>query len=357
MVDDDGPSPGRRLNAKIIAERIGVSRSTVSRAFDPGSRISPQKRRQILRLANELGYRPTTAGRLAMRENPSLIAIVVRDITNPVRATIMTRLIRELERRRILPLVFQVPDAAAARTKAEAILGYLPKVLVTAGFMPPSSLITLCSQRGIPVLVVNRGRVQGLAASYVTSDHFNGGLIAGQELLRLGAQRIGLVLGYGATAGEERVRGFLTALDNAGAAVSAAFEGDHSYNSGVQAAHAMLANANAKAPDAVFCSNDMMALGFLDTARDVFGNRVPEDIQIIGYDDIEMANWGAYRLTTVAQDMEAVILASVRGISIILEHPERAINRVVPVRLVSRQTTRTASPEPPTALRNVPDAP
>ena len=355
MVDDDSPSPGRRLNAKAIADRIGVSRSTVSRAFDPGSRISPQKRRQILRLANELGYRPTTAGRLAMRESPSLIAIVVRDITNPVRATLMTRLIRDLERRRILPLVFQVPDATAARTKAEAILGYLPKVLVTAGFMPPSSLITLCSQRGIPVLVVNRGRVQGLAASYVTSDHFNGGLIAGQELLRLGAQRIGLVLGYGATAGEERVRGFLAALDNAGAAVSAAFEGDHSYNSGVQAAYAMLANA--KTPDAVFCSNDMMALGFLDTARDVFGNRVPEDIQIIGYDDIEMANWGAYRLTTVAQDMEAVIRASVRGISIILEHPERAINRVVPVRLVSRRTTRTSPPRSPTALRTVPDAP
>lgn len=351
MNDGDKPSPGRRLNAQDIAERIGVSRSTVSRAFDPGSRISPQKRRQILRLANEVGYRPTTAGRLAMKENPSLVAVVVRDITNPIRAAIVTRLIRELQRRRILPLIFQVPDATAARAKVEAILGYLPKVLVTAGFMPPSSLITLCSERGIPVLVINRGRVRGLAASYVTSDHFTGGQIAGQELLRLGAQRIGVVLGHGATnAGEERVRGFLTALEDAGVTASGAFEGDHSYDSGVKAGHAMLATA--KPPDAVFCSNDMMALGFLDTARGDFARRVPEDIQIIGYDDIEMANWGAYRLTTVAQDMEAVILASVQGITTLLEAPERAITKVVPVRLLSRQTTRPTPPKPEDALQD-----
>lgn len=101
-----------KVTALDIAKRLSVSRSTVSRAFDPASRISPDLRRRILKLAHELGYRPTSAARLIMREYPHVIAVVVRDVTNPVRAAIMTRLIRELERNGYLPLVFQVPNAA-----------------------------------------------------------------------------------------------------------------------------------------------------------------------------------------------------------------------------------------------------
>lgn len=342
-MDDTGrAAPKGRMTAQAIADRTGVSRSTVSRAFDPGSRISARVRRRILKIANEIGYRPTTAGRLAMKQNPSLVAVVVRDVTNPIRATIMTRLIRELEINRVLPLVFQVPNAAAANARTESFLSHLPKVVVTSGFMPPPSMIILCSQRGIPVLVINRGRIHGLAASFVSSDHLTGGRIAADELVRLGCKRIGFVSGQSVNdpdASEERIRGFLSALDAVGRRAMATFEGDHSYESGACAAQEMFALENP--PDGVFCGNDMMALGFMDTARHMFEKNPACDYQLIGYDDIEMANWGAYRLTTVAQDMGAVINVSTQAIGILIEHPEKAINEVVPVKLVARRTTHS----------------
>jgi DNA-binding LacI/PurR family transcriptional regulator len=329
-----------RITAENVAEMVGVSRSTVSRAFDPNSRISAKVRRDILRIANEVGYRPTTAGRLAMKVNPNIVTLVVRDITNPIRASLTTRLIRELERDGLLPLIFQVPNANAASSRAEYILGNLPKVVVVSGFKPPASMITLCTQRGVPILVLNRGRVKGLATNQVSSDHFTGGKIVAQELVARGCRRIGFVSGHSVNdpdASEERIHGFLTALEDLGMSATAAFEGDHSYQSGANAAKEMFTLQFP--PDGVFCGNDMMALGFLDAARDVFGKSAPDDFQLIGYDNIEMASWGAYQISTVAQDMDAVMATASYGIKTLISQPNRTINTLVPVKFLSRRTT------------------
>lgn len=330
-----------KVTALDIAERLSVSRSTVSRAFDPMSRISPDLRRRILKVAHELGYRPTSAARLIMREYPHVIAVVVRDVTNPVRAGIMTRLIRELERNGYLPLVFQVPNARTMSARIEAILSHLPSAVVMTGFRPPSSVLTLCSQRGTPTLILNRGGIKGLAANYVTSDHHGGGLKAAEVLTARGCRNIAFVSGQSVNdpdASEERMRGFLTGLERAGMVACAAHEGDHSYDSGVRAACEFF-GASAR-PDGVFCSNDLMAMGFMDAARERFGLTAPDDYQIVGYDDVEMARWAAYRLSTIAQDMGAVITATVKGVRQLVEKPDHSIRVVVPVDFVARNTTR-----------------
>ena len=329
-----------KITALQISERLEVSRSTVSRAFDPMSRISPAVRRRVLKLAHELGYRPTAASRLTLREYPHVIALVVRDLTNPVRATLMTKLIRELEHNHTLPLVFQVPNARRASARAEAILGYLPSAVVMSGFMPPSSLLTLFSQRGTPTLIVNRGHIRGLVANYVTSDHHGGGKAAAEFLTQSGCRRIAFVSGqniYNSDASAERIRGFLAGLDAAGATAAFAHEGNHTYESGTRAAREFF-NASAP-PDGVFCSNDLMAMGYMDTARHEFGRTAPEDFQLIGYDDIEMASWAPYRLSTVAQNMDLMIEASVRGIRQLLENPDRSVRVTLPVDMVERVTT------------------
>lgn len=330
----------KKITARDIAERLSVSRSTVSRAFDPMSRISADVRRRILKLAHEIGYRPTVASRLTMREYPHIIALIVRDVTNPVRATIMTRLIRELEREGTLPLVFQVPNARLASARAEAILGYLPSAIVMSGFLPQPSLLTLFSQRGTPTLIINRGRTPGIVTNFVTSDHHGGGMAAARFLVQAGCERIAYVSGdtaANADPGEARIQGFLVGLEQAGTVVSFAFEGDHSYESGATAAHEFFAAS--VPPDGIFCGNDMMAMGFKDTARDTFGKTAPDDYQLIGYDDIEMASWNAYRLSTVAQNMDAVIDATVCGIRNLLEKPDRPVRVTLPVDLIERSTT------------------
>lgn len=329
-----------KITARDIAERLDISRSTVSRAFDPNSRISSDVRRRILKLAHEIGYRPTVASRLTMREYPYVVAVIVRDVTNPVRATIMTRLIRELEREGALPLVFQVPNARTASSRAEAILGYLPSAVVMSGFMPQPSLLTLCSQRGTPTLIVNRGRITGLAANFVTSDHHGGGMAAASFFAQAGCKRIAFVSGHKLTnpdPSEARIQGFLAGLEQAGTVAAFAYEGDHSYESGARAAREFFAVADP--PDGIFCGNDMMAMGFKDAARVAFGKNAPRDYQLIGYDDIEMANWAAYRLSTVAQNMDAVIGASVQGIRELVENPDKPVRITLSVNLIHRSTT------------------
>ena len=329
-----------RITAHDIARRLLVSRSTVSRAFDPNSRISPSVRRSILKLAHEIGYRPTVASRLVMREYPHVIALIVRDITNPLRATIITRLIREFEHEGTLPLVFQVPNARIASTRAEAIMGYLPSAVVMSGFMPQASLLTQCSQRGIPALIINRGQTVGLAANFVTSDHYAGGLVAARFLTTTNCQRIAFVSGHtaaNADPSEERIQGFLAGLDEAGSVAVLAYEGDHSYESGARAATEFFRSCNP--PDGVFCGNDMMAMGFKDTARESYGLNTPQDYQLIGYDDIEMANWSPYRLSTVAQNMDAVIEATVQGIRQLLVDPDTPVRVTLSVDLIERSTT------------------
>lgn len=329
-----------KITARNISDLLSVSRSTVSRAFDPMSRISPEVRRRILKLAHEIGYRPTVASRLTMCEYPHVVALIVRDVTNPVRATIMTSLIRELDRENILPLVFQVPNARIASARVEAIMAYLPSAVVMSGFLPQPSLLTLCSQRGTPTLIINRGSITGLAANFVTSDHHGGGMAAARFLASAGCKRIAFVSGHtpaNADPGEARTQGFLAGLERAGTVAAFAFEGDHTYESGARAAREFFASP--APPDGVFCGNDMMAMGFKDTAREIFGKTVPQDYQLIGYDNIEMANWGAYRLSTVAQNMDAVIDATVKGIRQLLENPDRSVRVTLPVSLIERSTT------------------
>lgn len=329
-----------KVTARDIALRLSVSRSTVSRAFDPMSRISPEVRRRVLKLAHEIGYRPTVASRLTMREYPHIIAIIVRDITNPLRATIMTRLIRELEREGTLPLVFQVPNARIASVRAEAILGYLPSAVVMSGFLPLPGLLTLCSQRGTPTLIVNRGRTSGMAANFVTSDHHSGGMVAAKFLVQAGCQRIALVTGHSAAnadPGEARIQGFLAGLEQAGIVASLTYKGNHGYESGAAAALEFFGVS--APPDGIFCSNDIMAMGLKDAARDTFGLNAPADYQLIGYDNIEMSGWGAYQLTTVAQNMDALIDATVLGIQNLLENPDKPVRIMLPVDLIERTTT------------------
>lgn len=330
----------QKVTALHIGDRLGVSRSTVSRAFDPMSRISPDVRRRVLKLAHELGYRPTTAARLMMREYPHVIAVIVRDVTNPMRAGIMSRLIRELEREGNLPLVFQVPNARSASGRIEAILSNLPSAVVMTGFMPASSVLTLCSQRGTPTLILNRGEIKGLAANFVTSDHYNGGRVAAEQLVSLGCRKIAFVSGQGGNdpdASEERLRGFLAGLERAGAVAIAAYDGDHSYEAGRRAAREFFASLSR--PDGIFCGNDLMAMGFKDTAEEEFNFTAPRDYQLIGYDNVETASYRPYRLSTVAQDMGAVIAAAVRGINSLVEDPEKSIRVTVPVEFIARSTT------------------
>lgn len=139
-------------------------------------------------------------------------------------------------------------------------------------------------------------------------------------------------------ASEDRVDGFLSELEKQGRTLWSAFEGDLSYESGYRAAVSLLAER--ETPDGVFCSNDVMALGFLDAARNEFKRRVPDDLQVVGYDNVEMAGWSSHSLSTVAQNMPSVIEQTVDTVKALTEGTTERVARVIPTRFIARSTTR-----------------
>ncbi|PXA70405.1 LacI family transcriptional regulator, partial [Caulobacter sp. D4A] len=113
--------------------------------------------------------------------------------------------------------------------------------------------------------------------------------------------------------------------------------GGYDYASGAEAARVLFGEA--ERPDALFCANDLAAFGVIDTLRETFGLKVPDDVLLVGYDNLDMAAWAPYRLTSFDQDIEALVATAMELLG--LEAGATCVARVVPARLVERESTRS----------------
>lgn len=292
------------VNARAVAERAGVSRSAVSRTFTQGASVSDQTRRKVLHAAEELGYHVNHLAR-GLRERSNIVCLVVADMTTPIRAKMVDVLTRKLQAAGKVTMVINTEtDTESVSSALRQTLNYRADATVVLSGTPPASLIETCLANGQQVLLINR------------DDDFSGShrlgvdnAMAGAEALfllqRAGCKRLGLVTSTAGTASLiERERAFLAAAGAVGIDVSVTATGPTTYASGADAARRLFGRSNA--PDGLFCVTDLLALGFMDTAREEFRLRVPEDICIVGFDDIEQADWHSYRLTTFAQPLEAM---------------------------------------------------
>jgi DNA-binding LacI/PurR family transcriptional regulator len=155
----------------------------------------------------------------------------------------------------------------------------------------------------------NRGQdAEGL--SEVTSDNLAGGRRAAQHLIDTGHRRIAHIMGWqGSSTGRDRARGFAEALAEAGLDPLAMIDGMYSRDVAAQAARDLFAAE--QRPDAIFVGNDHMAFAVMDTLRFDLGLSVPGDVSVIGYDDVPLAAWASYNLTTIRQPVRRMVEATV----------------------------------------------
>lgn len=329
----------KRVTSTDIAEAAGVSQATVSRAFDPDSKLSQDTRAKVLAVAEQLGYRPNPVGRLFARDSGRVVAVIVRHLESSVRALMISKLLARLQEQGYLALLFQASTREDLATLVPKVLEYKPSVIIISGYTPELRVTTLCNRAEKPLIILNQGYQVGTLASYVTSDHAAGARAAAYRLIETGAQRIGLVSGNASTgANEARVKGFLQGLEECEATLWADDVGNHSYQGGYQAALRMMASA--EPPDGVFCTNDRMAMGFLDAVRYEFQLKVPESVSIIGYDNLDEAAWPSYDLTTVNQDIDTVLRLTTQAVGEIIADPQKRVTECIEVSLVDRSTTR-----------------
>lgn len=292
------------VSARVVAERAGVSRSAVSRTFTDGASVSDATRRKVLEAASALGYHVNHLAR-GLRERSNIVCLVVSDMTTPIRAGMVDVITRKLQAAgRITMVINTQTDTESVSAALKQTLNYRADATVVLSGTPPASLIETCLANGQQVVLINRDdRLKG--SSNLGVDNALAGREAYFLLKRGGAKRFALVTSLAPTASlAERETSFVAAARADGAEANVVAHGPNSYAGGAEAARAVFGRSNG--PDGVFCVTDLLALGFLDAARAQFGLRVPEDVGVIGFDDIEQSSWQSYRLTTFAQPLAAM---------------------------------------------------
>lgn len=317
-----------------VARLAGVSQSAVSRAFS-GASVAEDTRERIMRAADELGYRPNSLMRVISRGS-NLVGLVMGEITNPFYAEVLDAFLLELEERGLRVLIKRIGPRTADEAVEEALAYRVCGVIVTSSIVSAATA-GLCAASAVPVVLFNRS-VRGLAISSIACDNIEAGRTAANLLLDAGHRRPAFVSGSRqATSNLDRHKGFADrVLERTGE--EPPFAGDeHAYEVGAEATRALLARP--QPPDALFCASDALAFGALDALR-AEGVRVPGDVSVLGFDDIPMASWAAFDLSTFRQPRRRMVAEAVQALLDRIEgHPPGPV-RLVPAELVRRSTLR-----------------
>lgn len=322
-----------------VAKAAGVSQSAVSRAFTPRAPIAEEKRQLVLRVAGELGYEPRAAVYGRTGRGAPVIAMVMADLTNPFYPEVLERFSGKLRDRGWDMLLHSVPRGAEIDDVMPSILEQRVTGVVITSATLSYQLASAYQRRKIPVVLFNRS-VPRDDVSSVCCDNYVGGRQLAELLLSAGHRRIAFVAGREDTStNQARERGFTDALEEAGVRLHARECGEFAYGGAREATHRLLNRG--ERPDAIFCANDIMAVAAIDVASRELHLDVPQDIAIVGFDDIPMAAWPAYRLTTIRQRINLMIDETILLLDRLIEDPgSGGVTRLVTGKLIERASTR-----------------
>ncbi|MBO3676354.1 LacI family DNA-binding transcriptional regulator [Streptomyces sp. NEAU-YJ-81] len=326
------------VTSQDVARLAGVSQATVSRVLQGSARVSPETRERVQTAMKQAGYHPNAAARAMRTRRAGTIGVVVADITNPFYPQLLEAVSDELGRagqRMTLWNATGPSEASALEAIREGAVDGLLFTTVTQMSKPLEEAL----QRNEPVVLLHRG-LDDIGCDQVTADNVAGGRLAARYLVGAGHERIGFLRGpQSASTALHRERGFREMLGELGHPLAPELvrQGNFSHDTARAAMRELLDRPHP--PSAVFCANDLTALGAVDGAISL-GVRVPEDVWVVGYDDIAMAAWEAYGLTTVRQPITDMARMAVRMlIERIEDRTLPARRREFPAELVVRRST------------------
>jgi DNA-binding LacI/PurR family transcriptional regulator len=299
-----------KVTSADVARLAGVSQSAVSRVFTPGASASAMTTAKVRAAAERLGYRPNVLARAMITGRSRIIGLVVAYLENQFYPVALELLSRALQDRGYHILIFMAGNAAEnVASIVDELIDYQVDGIITASVAMTNDLTSRCQAAAIPVVMFNRGQ-NDPRMSEVTSDNFAGGRRAAEFLVAGGHRRIAHIMGWqGSSTGRDRAEGFRAGLADAGMEPFAMIDGEYAQERAAEAARALWSGA--ERPDAIFVGNDHMAFAVMDELVRGLGLDVPGDVSIVGYDDVPMAAWRAYDLTTIRQPVHRMVAATV----------------------------------------------
>ncbi len=288
------------ITHKDVAEKAGVSPITVSRAFSGTHPVAEKTRNKIFRISKELGYEPDLLARSLAKKQSPIIGVTVLELANPFFAPIIDAVQAEARKRNFMVIVSQserqesLDHDSLSQYKQMRVAGVLVTPVAT-----DLEYLQRLREAGTSVAVVAR---EWEAGDFVTVDDFLGGKIVGEHLSTLGHRKIGCIAldEPQNTALQSRLKGFEQALTDSGTALTKGciiLTETLRTNQGISAADAFMEMPDK--PSAVFVTADRLAIGFIHRLRE-HGVRIPEDVAVVGYDDIRYSEFLEVPLTTVA---------------------------------------------------------
>ncbi len=327
------------VTLKEVAERAGVSRSAVSRTFTEGASVSARTRAKVEKAARELGYSPNALASSLTTGRTKLIGLVSNNFHNPIFLEVFDLFTRGLQERGLRPLLVNLSDEVDPAQSIRMLRQYSVDGVIVASSTLPPSFAEAFRDAGLPV-VHSFGRYTTSPYVHVVGiDNIACGRMAAEALVARGHRRVAFLGGPPrATSTQDRERGFLEALGGySDVEVSVTHAAAYSFDAG-RAEMARLLRA--PPAEAYFCGDDVLSIGALSAISDA-GLRVPDDIGIIGLNDMTMARWQNIDLTTIRQPLGEIIGSSIDLVIATIEDPGRhPETRLFPCRVIERGTLR-----------------
>lgn len=337
-----------RISLKDVAARAGVSARTVSNVVNGSARVSAQTRQRVQEAIDELGYRPNLAARSLRAGRTGIIGLAIPELHSPYFGELAGLLVDEASRRSWTVIIDQTQgDAEAERRLLTGDGGRVMDGLVISPWALGAPDLT-ATARPLPVVLLGERSPQGLA-DRVAVDNVAAADEATSHLLALGRRRIaaiGLQPHLENGTAEQRAEGYRRALRRAGVTPRPEWERAVTSLHRADGARAMAELLDGDAvPDAVFAFSDELALGALYTAH-ARGVRVPRELAIVGFDDIEDGRFSHPPLTTVSPDKRQIARRALQCLADRIYSPRNEVpasDLTIPHRLIVRGSTDPAA--------------
>lgn len=335
------PKPNMKLKLEEIAKRSGVSRSTVSRVINNDPNVNAETRERVASVIRALNFQPNAAARSLARGRSHVLGLVIPQgvgalFTDPYFPILLQGISSACNAREHSVMLWLAEPEYERRTIRQILHGGLIDGVIVSSMLIDDPIVQALSEANKPFILVGRFPMNP-NVSYVDADNEKGAHEAVAHLIRLGRRRIATITGpSNMIAGSDRRDGYLAALRERGFTSDPRLivEGDFTEAGGYAAMQRLLAQQ----PDAVFTANDIMAQGALRALREA-GRRVPDDVAVVGFDDIPAAAHTEPPLTTVRQPIQRLGAVAVDLLIDLVQKPEAGPKRVqLPTELVIRRS-------------------
>ncbi|MES2075385.1 MAG: LacI family DNA-binding transcriptional regulator [Pseudomonadota bacterium] len=338
----------RRVTSYDVALAAGVSQSAVSRCFKPGASVSKETYARVMAAAAELDYIPNAAARSLITRRSNMVAVIISNLTNLYYPEALSELSQQLVRHGKRVLLFNLArEADVDHALADVWQYQVDGVIASAGLSDEH--INEFERRHVPLVMFNRAASDQRMNSVnsVLCDQREASRMLVSRLAAAGHRQFAIVDGpadSGVSA--ERRHAACERLAELGLPPPVVVTGSHDYRGGADGLRAVIAQLG-RAPDAIICGNDVMAIGCLDCARHELGIDVPGRLSVAGFDAVEPSNWLSYNLTTLRQPMQKMAAAAADLLANLIDsHDTQAERRVFGAQFIAGATARLVALKP-----------